>query len=126
MLSVATQHPGVGPMTTAAWEGVIRARAIVLDEMIARRHLASATDDAETPGWRPNWGLPASGSPPPSFVAFETILLNGIAASWTGLAVTRSAPSAIWRRGVRDFARIGREAALAFANCRPRCRMRVP
>ena len=48
MLSVASQHPGVGPMTTAAWEGVIRARAIVLDEMIARRRVASATDDAET------------------------------------------------------------------------------
>jgi CHAT domain-containing protein/tetratricopeptide (TPR) repeat protein len=48
MLSVASQHPGVSPMTTAAWEGVIRARAIVLDEMIARRHVASATDDAET------------------------------------------------------------------------------
>jgi CHAT domain-containing protein/Tfp pilus assembly protein PilF len=48
MLSVASMRSGGGPTATAAWEAVIRARGMVLDEMAARHRVASANEDQDT------------------------------------------------------------------------------
>jgi CHAT domain-containing protein/Tfp pilus assembly protein PilF len=48
MLSVASQRSGRPETSTAAWEAVIRARGMVLDEMAARHRVATVTEDRET------------------------------------------------------------------------------
>ncbi|MDQ3212368.1 MAG: CHAT domain-containing protein [Acidobacteriota bacterium] len=47
MLSVAAMRSSDSHTSTGAWEAVIRARGMILDEMAARNRVAGATDDQE-------------------------------------------------------------------------------
>ena len=47
MLRLASTRPGDSQMSTAAWDAVIRARGMVLDEMAARHRSASAAEATE-------------------------------------------------------------------------------
>jgi CHAT domain-containing protein/Tfp pilus assembly protein PilF len=47
MLHLASTRPGDSEMSAAAWDAVIRARGMVLDEMAARNRVVSASEDPE-------------------------------------------------------------------------------
>jgi len=47
LLTIASSHPAEIPQVTAAWDAVIRARGIILDEMAARNRLTGAAENPD-------------------------------------------------------------------------------